>query len=87
MLYLLSVGCSVTEDTAYRTPVPIETLSAYKEGAPINNKLDAVIVGQRMLWSSRLSYVSEIEVVFVDQMSLTRALERIESTCPNWAKL
>ncbi len=86
-LGLLSVGCSVTEDTVYRTPIPIETLSAYKEGAPINNRLDAVIVGQRILWSSRISYVDEIEVVFVEQMSLTQALKRIERTGPNWTKL
>ncbi|NOH03273.1 MAG: hypothetical protein HND47_15595 [Chloroflexi bacterium] len=83
----LIVGCSTVKDTTYLTPIPIETLSAYSGGKPIQHKLDAVIVGQRMLWGSRTSNIGELKVVFVDKITLTDALKKIGWTGRNWTKL
>ena len=70
---ILLMGCSTftgqgaeTEDTAYLTPIPRETLQAYQWDTPIRNKMDAVIVARLSLDTTRLSYTEEPKVVLAE---------------------
>ena len=65
----LLMGCSTfagqstaTEDTAYLTPFPRETLQAYQFDMPIRNKMEAVIAARLSLDTTRLEYKEEPKV-------------------------
>ena len=81
---ILMVGCSTfakqgtaTEDTAYLTPIPRETLQAYPWDTPIRNKMDAVIHARLSLDTTRLSYTEEPHVVSAEEMSCEDARKHI----------
>jgi len=81
---ILLMGCSTftgqgaeTEDTAYLTPIPRETLQAYQWDTPIRNKMDAVIVARLSLDTTRLSYTEGPKVVLAEEMRLEDARRHI----------
>src|SRR4030067_2011629 len=72
---ILLMGCSTsagqgspTEDTAYLTPIPKETLQAYQWDTPVRNKMVAVILARLSLDTTRLSYTAEPKVVLAEEM-------------------
>jgi hypothetical protein len=75
-LYALS-GCSTMGDTAYLTPVPEATISAYREDVPIESKLQAVIAAQVFLKTTRLDFEEAPKVISVDEVSLDEALYEV----------
>ena len=81
---ILLIGCSTpavqvtaTEDTAYLTPIPRETLQAYQWDTPVRNKMDAVIHARLSLDTTRLSYAEEPKVVLAEEMRLEDARKHI----------
>ena len=81
---ILLTGCSTfagqgaaTEDTAYMTPIPKETLQAYQWDTPVRNKMDAVILARLSLDTTRLSYTETPKVLSVEEMSLEDARKRV----------
>ena len=81
---ILLTGCSTfagqgaaTEDTAYMTPIPKETLQAYQWDTPVRNKMDAVILARLSLDTTRLSYMETPKVLSVEEMSLADARKRV----------
>lgn len=71
-LVMLLVSCSninnittPNEDTSYLTPIPDETLAAFKEGTPIKSKLQAVIAARAYLETTRLHSTTEPKVITV----------------------
>ena len=66
-----------TEDTAYLTPIPKETLQAYQWDTPVRNKMDAVILARLSLDTTRLSYTEEPKVVLAEEMRCEDALKRV----------
>lgn len=78
LLFLLSClliaaglsGCSngfipptAAADSLYLTPIPEETLAAFREGTPIESKLQAVIAARVYLSSTRLQSAATPEVI------------------------
>lgn len=53
-----SAQITTTEDMAYLTPIPQETLLAYRSETPITNKLQAVIAARINLAATRLHYAT-----------------------------
>lgn len=81
---ILLTGCSTfagqgsaTEDTAYLTKIPQETLSAYQFDTPIRNKMDAVIAARLSLDTTRLEHTEEPNVVYVEEMRFEDARRRV----------
>ena len=81
---ILLTGCSTfagqgtaTEDTAYLTPIPKETLQAYQWDTPVRNKMDAVILARLSLDTTALRYTEEPKVVLVEAMRLEEARKYI----------
>jgi len=81
---ILLTGCSTpagqgaaTEDTAYLTPIPKETLQAYQWDTPVRNKMDAVIVARLSLDTTALNYTEEPKVVLVEAMRLEQTRKYI----------
>src|SRR3990172_5958055 len=82
---ILIMGCSpfsgqgaATEDTAYLTPIPKETLQAYQFGPPVRNKMEAVIAARRSLDNDIYMYYTEQPAVLsVEEMRLADALKRV----------
>ena len=81
---ILIMGCSpfsgqgaATEDTAYLTPIPKETLQAYQFDTPVRSKMDAVIAARLSLDTTRLSYTDEPKVVLAEEMSFEDARRRV----------
>jgi len=81
---ILLMGCSTfagqgvaTEDNAYLTPIPKETLQAYQFDTPVRNKMDAVIVARLSLDTTRLSYTEEPKVVLAEEMRCQDARKHI----------
>ena len=81
---ILLTGCSTftgqstaTEDTAYLTPIPKETLQAYQWDTPVRNKMDAVILARLSLDTTALSYTEEPKVVLAEAMRLEEARKYI----------
>lgn len=65
------------EDVRYLTPISESTLSAYRDGMPITNKLDAVIAAQRYIGSWRLEFEDGPAVVSVEELTLEKAHQRV----------
>jgi hypothetical protein len=84
--YLL--GCSgirkegVSEDKTYLTPIPRATLSAYRYGMPITNKLEAVIAAQIFLPTARMSYDELPKVISVEEITLDKANKKFHDPQP-----
>ena len=81
----IMLGCSnqqqqvtPTEDTVYLTPIPQETLMAYKETMPITSKLHAVIAAQAILGTTRMHYTAPPQVVLVEETNLGDAHKRVK---------
>ena len=81
---ILLTGCSTfagqgaaTEDTAYLTPIPRETLQAYQWDTPVRNKMDAVILARLSLDTTALIYTEEPKVVLAEEMSCEDARKHI----------
>ena len=82
---ILFMGCSTfagqdiaTEDTAYLTPIPRETLQAYQFDTPVRNKMEAVIAARRSLDNTiYMFYTEEPAVLSVEEMRLEDALKRV----------
>ena len=64
------MGCSASEESVYLTPVSAATLSAYeyKSGAPIKNKLDAVIIARIHMQGWRIGSVGDPQVIYAEQI-------------------
>jgi hypothetical protein len=71
---ILSKSCSnlanqdqmtATDDALYLTPIPKETLEAFREGTPIESKLQAVIAARVYLGSTRLHFTGSPKVISV----------------------
>jgi hypothetical protein len=73
-----SAKITATEDTAFLTPVPQETLLAYRYDTPITNKLQAVISARANLLSTRLHYDTPPGIVSVEKLNLESALKKLE---------
>jgi len=80
---ILLAGCSffsgqgtATEDTAYLTPIPRETLQAYQWDTPVRNKMDAVIHARLSLDTTALNYTEEPKVVLAEEMRFKDARRR-----------
>ena len=61
---ILLMGCSTsagqgtaTDDTAYQSPIPRETLQAFQWDTPVRNKMEAVIAARLSLDTTRLTYI------------------------------
>ena len=65
------------EDTAYLTPIPMETLLAYKCSSPIANKLQAVIATHDCLIYLHYKIVGELKVDSVESITLAEAQRRV----------
>src|SRR3989304_3760938 len=81
---ILLMGCSTsagpgspTEDTAYLTPIPKETLQAYQWDTAVKNKIDAVILARLSLDTTRLSYTAEPKVVLAEEMRFEDVRRRV----------
>lgn len=79
----ISSGCSntthvPTEDTTYLTPIPMETMEAYREGQPLTSKLQAAIAGQAGVNQSRLRSTIPARAVLAEKTSLSEAYKRVE---------
>ena len=82
---ILLMGCSTsaeqssaTEDTAYLTPIPPETLQAYQFSLPIDDKMETVIAARRSLDTTiYMFYTEQPTVVSVEEMRLEDALKRV----------
>lgn len=77
---MLLAGCSALESTAYLTPIPDATLQSYKFGAPIESRLEAVIVGRKMLCVLHSCNIGTPKVISADEMSFEDANKRIGRT-------
>lgn len=69
-IVILLTSCSniknpttAAEESLYLTPIPGETLAAYREGAPIENKLQAVTAARAYLETTRLQFSTEPIVI------------------------
>ena len=73
---------STIEDNTYLTPIPYETISAYIEEYPIDNKLEAVIIAQRyFLTGSRKEFTQGFpKVKSVERMKLSDAMKLLRDT-------
>ena len=83
---ILLMGCSTftgqstaTEDTAYLTPIPRETLQAYQFqfGSPTEDKMQAVIVSRFILDTTRLSYTETPKVLSAEEVRFEDARRRV----------
>ncbi len=87
VFFILIAGCSgtgiaptPTEDTSYLTPIPEATLIAFRRGASIDNKLQAVIVARIELMSPiHFKPVGTQEVLFVEELNLSEAYRMVEN--------
>jgi len=70
-------GCAQAENNLYLSPIPQETLSAYREGMPVETRLQAVIAAQAFLQTTRLEYTSQPGVISVEEMPLDLAHEKV----------
>jgi hypothetical protein len=77
LIITISLGCSGTfiqEDKTYLTPIPQETLRAYRFGSPIINKLQAVIAARIEINSPpHFKCVSTPITVSAEEMSLQKS--------------
>jgi len=71
-LVTLLTGCSnlanqptAADDSLYLTPIPEETLAAFRAGTPIESKLQAVIAARVYLGTTRLHYQAPPAVISV----------------------
>ncbi len=58
------------EDLSFLTPIPENTLTAYRPGTPITNKLQAAIAARAFLSSGAIRSLQTPEVVSVGRMIL-----------------
>jgi hypothetical protein len=85
LLFINTAGCSGlkglikrSEDRAFLTPVAEETLQAYRVGAPVRNKLQAMTAAQAWLrFYPSFRYVPPIRIVSAEQMKYREAKLRI----------
>ncbi len=69
---------SPIEDDNYLTPIPYETIWAYKEKYPIDSKQEALIVAYRSIFSTRLIFTQgDPKVVSVEKMKLSDTVKFI----------
>jgi hypothetical protein len=59
-----------SEERLYLTPIPAETLAAYREGMPIESDLQAVIAARAYLQTTRLHSTTEPKVISVVEENL-----------------
>jgi len=64
------------EDQSYLTPIPENTLLAYRAGTPIANKLQAVIAARALLSTSRMEDLQTPVVLSVERMSMAEAVKQ-----------
>jgi hypothetical protein len=97
IIALFLVGCSAltkdistAEDTTYLTPIPDATISAYREGSSIDNKLQAVIAARQELNTPHFQPVGAQKVLFVKELRLAEAFKLIENPAsyhyPDWVE-
>jgi|WetSurMetagenome_2_1015567.scaffolds.fasta_scaffold490146_1 hypothetical protein len=97
IIALLLTGCSAVtkdvstaEDTTYLTPIPDATISAYREGSSIDNKLQAVIAARQELNTPHFQPVGAQKVLFVKELRLADAYKLVENpgsyTYPDWVE-
>ena len=65
------------DNRTFLTPVPEETLLAFRFGSPVSSELQAVIAAQVSLGATRLRYTEAPTVVTVEQASYGEVRERI----------
>lgn len=84
LLFLLTAcakslkGDQPAEDTTYLTPIPEATLLAFREGKPIENKLQAATAARRALGYMHFVAVGTPTVLFVGEMSPGEAYRRLK---------
>ena len=79
--YAVSISLGLpTDDTTYLTPVPEETLFAYRVEPPISDKLEAVMAARLSLQASRLHFSLIPVVVSVEALKLEDARQRVEQS-------
>ncbi|MBL8099876.1 MAG: hypothetical protein JNK81_11885 [Anaerolineales bacterium] len=68
---------SLSENNSYLTPIPYETVVAYKEKYPIDSKFEAVIIAQRYyITGSRMEFTQGVpKVTLVEKMNLSDAIK------------
>jgi hypothetical protein len=64
------------EDQRYRTPIPESTIRAYSFGAPISDRLQAVIAARAFLNGTRLESLQPPEVILAERMALAEAKKK-----------
>ncbi len=74
---LLSMGCSASEESVYLTPVSAATLSTYKIGAPVKNKLDAVIFARIHMQDWRIGSVGDPQVIYAEQIRSEEVYQKL----------
>ncbi len=76
---LLAMGCSASEESVYLTPVSAATLSAYeyKSGAPVKNKLDAVIIARIYMQDWRIGSVGDPQVIYAEQIRYEEVYQKV----------
>lgn len=75
-----SIGLEITptEDTTYLTPIPMATIYAFKQGASIDNKLDAVMAARIELMSPpHFKPVGSIKTLYAEKLKLSDAYQRV----------
>jgi hypothetical protein len=75
---LAAVWTIAVENTAYLTPIPETTLSAYREGGPVNSRLEAAIAARQFLGVPRLKFAEEPKLLIAEAMTRAEAQERID---------
>lgn len=64
------------EDLSFLTPIPENTLNAYRSGTLITNKLQAVVAARAFLSGGAIRSLQTPEVVSVDRMTLAEVKQK-----------
>jgi hypothetical protein len=64
-------------DTSYLTPIPEETVWAYEHQGSIEGKMEAVIIAQRELYTTRLDFTGLPRAIYVEEMSYRGAMQMV----------
>lgn len=64
------------EDLSFLTPIPENTLSAYRSGTPITNKLQAVIAARAFISNGAIRSLQTPVVVSADRMTLAEVRKK-----------
>ena len=77
-LVLLLSSCAISEDTTYLTPIPQNTLDAYLNRPPADEKLQVVVAARLFLGTTRIVFTEPPDVLSIESISLEEARQRVD---------